>query len=178
MLEFGCEVALPARTTWPISSMPFSFLQRENLAELVRQLTLASYQPSLTLEGLTTGVDNVRSDVSLSSKFSEAARLHIARLVISYGNVEEVATEDAASLAGRPPAGRANLNFAPKPAEDSAKARSKSGDPAEFKRMLVDVQVAGLNRAKAENNLHVDLMARLAVIKFLRNEMPLQFNQV
>ena len=51
--------------------MPFPFLQRENMGELVRQLTLASYQPALVLQGLTTGVDNVRSDVNLSSRFTD-----------------------------------------------------------------------------------------------------------
>ena len=75
--------------------MPFPFLQRENMGELVRQLTLASYQPALVLQGLTTGVDNVRSDVNLSSRFTDAARSHLARLIISYGNVEEVTAENA-----------------------------------------------------------------------------------
>src|SRR5438105_1551901 len=51
------------------SPMAFSFLQRGNLADHARQLTLASYEPELALEGLITGVDNVRVDVYLSSKF-------------------------------------------------------------------------------------------------------------
>jgi len=154
--------------------MPFPFLQRENMGELVRQLTLASYQPALVLQGLTTGVDNVRSDVNLSSRFTDAARSHLARLIISYGNVEEVTAENTPIT--RP--GRATGALLTKSADDSGKLRAKSGDPAEFKRALVDLHVAGLNLAKGHGNQHVDLLVRLAVIKFLRNEMPLQFNQV
>src|SRR5437588_5785854 len=159
--------------------MPFPFLQRGNLAEHARQLTLASYQPALTLEGLTTGVDNVRADVFLSAKFTEAARLYLARLIVSYGNVEELVAEDNNKTAQRPTSVMmASAPPAAKPGEDSGKLRAKAADPAEFKRMLVDLQVAGLNRAKSETNLSVDLMARMAVIKFLRGELPLQFNQV
>src|SRR5437588_6822040 len=154
--------------------MPFPFLQRENMGELVRQLTLASYQPALVLQGLTTGVDNVRSDVNLSSRFTDAARSHLARLIISYGNVEEVTAENAPITRS----GRTTGALLTKSADDSGKLRAKSGDPAEFKRALVDLHVAGLNLAKGHGNQHVDLLVRLAVIKFLRNEMPLQFNQV
>jgi len=34
---------------------------------------LASYVPSLSLEGLAVGVDNLRHDVHLSPKFTETA---------------------------------------------------------------------------------------------------------
>ena len=158
--------------------MPFPFLQRGNLAEHARQLTLASYQPALTLEGLTTGVDNVRADVFLSAKFTEAARPYLARLIVSYGNVEELVAEDATKSAQRPAYAVKAGGPAAKLGEDSGKMRAKAAEPAEFKRMLVDLQVAGLNRAKSEANLSVDLMVRMAVIKFLRGELPLQFNQV
>jgi len=49
---------------------------------------LASYTPSLTLEGLSVGVDNLRHDVHLSPKFTDAARAHIARLMARHGDVE------------------------------------------------------------------------------------------
>ena len=44
--------------------------------------------------------------------------------------------------------------------------------------MLTELHVASLNRAKAENNVAIDLLARLAVIKFLRLELNSQFAQV
>src|SRR5947209_4108439 len=160
--------------------MPFPFLQRGSLAEHARQLSLASYQPALSLEGLTTGVDNVRADVFLSAKFTEAARLYLARLIVSYGNVDDLVVDDGARAQQRPPSvlPLAASTKEKSPADDSGKMRAKAAEPAEFKRMLVDVQVAGLNRAKSEANLCVDLMVRMAVIKLLRSELPLQFNQV
>ena len=44
--------------------------------------------------------------------------------------------------------------------------------------MLIGLQIASLNRAKKEFKMSVDLLARLAVTKFLRTEMNLQFLQV
>jgi len=151
--------------------MPFSFLQQKvNLADYARELTLSTYVPQIALDGLVRGVDNVRHDVFLSPKFTEAARLQLFRLVAKYGNVEDIAAEDADPA--RPP------SMFRKPGDSQKIHAYKVGDPAEFKRMLVEIHVAGLNRAKSDGNISIDLMARLAVIKFLRNEMPLQFSQV
>jgi len=57
--------------------MAFSFLQRGSLAESARQLSWSSYVPSIELENLVAGIDNLRHDVFLSSRFIEIARLHI-----------------------------------------------------------------------------------------------------
>jgi len=159
--------------------MPFPFLQRGNLADHARQLALAMYQPALVLEGLATGVDNVRADIFLSGKFTEAARTYVARLIVSYGNVDDLVVEDQTAQPKRPPSVvKAAASAHKSSADDSGKMRAKLADPAEFKRMLVDLQVAGLNRAKAESNPSIDLMVRMAVIKLLRSELPVQFNQV
>ena len=48
---------------------------------------LRSYTPSLVIEGLQIGVDNLRHDVYLSQKFVEQMRLHITRLIIQHGNL-------------------------------------------------------------------------------------------
>src|SRR5438270_10504216 len=152
--------------------MPLSFLQQKgNLADHARELTLSTYVPTLTLDGLARGVDNVRHDVYLSPKFTEIARQQLFRLVAKYGNVEDIAAEETDPA--RPP------SMFRKPGESQKIAAVKIGlDPAEFRRMLVEVHVSALNRAKSDSNISIDLMARLAVIKFLRNEMPLQFSQV
>ena len=81
--------------------MSFSFLQRGSLPDYARQLVLASDEPSLVLEGLATGIDNLRHDVYLSPKFSETARQYIFKLVARHGSVEELVAEDRS--AGRPP---------------------------------------------------------------------------
>lgn len=128
---------------------------------------LSSYRPQLTLEGLAAGVDNLRHDVYLSPKLVEQVRLQIARLIARHGDVERVLTTDTPTFAGS----RKFTGF------KSASARRKP-EPTEIKSLLMELQVAALNRAKAEGNIAVDLLARLAVIKFLRAELVGQFAQV
>jgi hypothetical protein len=146
--------------------MAFPFLQRGgNLAEYAGQLQLATYAPVLSLQGLALGVDNVRHDVYLSPKFCDVARQHIARLIAKYGGVEDLAIEPSQAPTFRPPS-------VVKPA---AKPDEKALDPADFKRLLTDLHLAALNRAKTEGNISLDLLARLAVLKFLRTELGAQF---
>ncbi|HEV2021246.1 MAG TPA: hypothetical protein VGQ94_01830 [Terriglobales bacterium] len=149
----------------------FPFLQRGNLADHARELSLTTYTPAIALENLLTGVDNVRHDVFLSPRFTEVARLHIAKLITKYGNVEELVAEDA--FVSRSPVGGPGQVGA----SDKMKAL-KTADPADFKRMLADLQVMAVNRAKADGNLSLDLLARLAVLKFQRTELSAQFAQV
>ena len=135
--------------------MSFSFLQRGTLPEHARQLELASEWPAFALEGLVTGIDNVRHDVFLSPKFVDVARQYIFKLIAKHGNVEELATEDRPAI--RPPV-RPN-------------GHARQSDSAEFKRLLTELHVASLNRAKSENNVSLDLLFRLAVLKFQRAEL-------
>jgi hypothetical protein len=130
---------------------------------------LTSYAPALSLEGLLVGVDNLRHDVHLSSKFTEAARAHISRLIARHGDVEGLLAAEAPSLAPRTPFLNKLTNVL-KPGPKS--------QPADFKTVLTELHVSALNRAKAENNVTIDLLARLAVVKFLRMELNSQFAQV
>src|SRR5579884_3694558 len=125
---------------------PFSFFQREDPAEVARQFTLKPYAPTIELQGLVTGVDNVRYDVSLSALFTDTARLHVARLITKAGSVEDLLPPDG------------SRGFRPNPGVPSQKPSPVS----EFKRRLTDLQVGTLNRDKAEGNLSLDLLARIA----------------
>jgi hypothetical protein len=150
--------------------MVFPFLNRGSLEEQARQIPLSSYAPALALEGLTAGVDNVRHDVYLSSKFCDQTRVHISRLITKYGNVEDLAVETSNTLvAAFPPPSAIALpkNQPPRPVETG-----------EFKRMLTELQTVSLQRAKSSGNLSVDLVARLAIIKYLRSELSSQFGHV
>ena len=51
-------------------------------------------------------------------------------------------------------------------------------EPSELKPLLADLHIAAVNRAKAVGNLTVDLLARVAIIKFLRTELDAQFAQM
>src|ERR1700751_3125297 len=130
---------------------------------------LASYTPSLTLEGLSVGVDNLRHDVHLSPKFTDAARAHIARLIARHSDVEGLLAAEAPAASPRTPF----LNKLSNVLKPGQKA-----EPADFKSVLTELHVGALNRAKADNSVIVDLLARLAVVKFLRMELNSQFAQV
>src|SRR5947209_1697515 len=136
--------------------MSFSFLQRGSLPDYARQLAVTSDEPSLVLEGLVTGIDNLRHDVYLSSKFTEAARQHIFKLVAKHGNVEDMVADDR-------PTGRQAM----RPNGHS----NRQSDSTEFKRLLTELHIVSLNRAKAENNVSLDLLFRLAILKFQRTEL-------
>lgn len=153
--------------------MAFSFLQRGNPADYARLMSLSSYTPALTLGDLQLGVDNIRHDVWLSPRLSEVARLHIGKLVAKHGQVEDMVQEDplAPATAARP----SKMIGAP---GGPPKAPPKPPEAGDFKRMLGDLHIAALNRAKAEENVSIDLLARLAIVKFLRNEVLQQYTQV
>ena len=51
-------------------------------------------------------------------------------------------------------------------------------EPADFKKLMADLLIGSLNRAKTENNINLDLLTRLALIKMLRAQMTGQFNQL
>ena len=145
--------------------MAFSFLQRGNLAESARQLSLSSYVPTIVLENLAPGIDNIRHDVFLSSKCTEIARAHIFKLIVKHGNVEDLVVED--SISGIRPYANARSVVA---------ASAKGPDPAEFKRLVAELHIAALNRAKIDENPSLDLLFRLAALKFLRGELASQYN--
>jgi len=149
--------------------MAFGFLQRGSLSAHARQVQLSSYEPAIHLEGLVRGVDNIRHDVALSSRFMETARQHIFRLIVKHGRIEALVEEPAGNL--RPASRIAG------PGIGNSIARPKLPEASDFKRALLDLHVSALNRAKAENNVSIDLIARLAAVKFQRNEMPAQFSQ-
>jgi len=129
---------------------------------------LAASTPFVSLEGLSVGVDNLRHDVLLSPKFVELGRAQIARLIARHGELEGLLSAEAPQSTQGPSWMR----------NQAGRAVRAKNDPGAWKSALTELQVASLNRAKKEFKLSVDLLARLAVTKFLRTEMNLQFSQV
>src|SRR5215475_11115776 len=96
---------------------------------------LASYTPTLTLEGLQLGVDNLRHDVHLSPRFVEQTRRHIARLTMRHGNVDGLLEAEVPDA----PTGNHFIG-------SGAKARTQAKtDFAELKPLLTDIHTAALN---------------------------------
>jgi hypothetical protein len=144
----------------------FSFGQTEQEAAPPR---LNGYTPALSLEGLQLGVDNLRHDVHLSPKFVTQTRSQISRLIVRHGDVEGL-------LAAEAPQPRQGGHFIGSNA--GPKSNAKPGTSSELKPLLAEVHSAALNRAKAEGNPFLDVLARVAIIKFLRIELGLQFAQI
>ena len=126
---------------------------------------LAAATPKVSLEGLSLGVDNLRHDVALSPRVMEAARAQIGRLIARHGELEGLLASDP----GQQPSWMRNL---------VVKGMRAKNDPAEWKPLLAELLVNSLNRAKRDSKVAVDVLARLAVTKFLRTEMNAQFAQV
>jgi hypothetical protein len=136
-------------------------------AEEVIPPRLTGYTPALSLEGLQLGVDNLRHDVHLSPKFAEYTRWHIARLIARHGDVEGL-------LAAEAPQARRPSNIL---SSNSGKPQGKAEIP-ELKPLLAEIHITALNRAKAEGNHSLDLLARVAILKFLRTELHAQYAQI
>jgi class 3 adenylate cyclase len=124
---------------------------------------LASYIPALSLNGIQLGIDNLRHDVWLSPAFTKPLGAHIGKLIAKYGAIEAVMSVETTSPSGAP---RNMLSkFVSPPV-------SKSVD---VKQLLLELHKSALSRAKAQANIGIDLLARAAIIKFLRSELSTQF---
>jgi hypothetical protein len=130
---------------------------------------LNGYTPSLSLEGLQLGVDNLRHDVYLSPKFVAQTRSQIARLIVRHGDLEGLLAAEA------PQQPRTGVHFIGSNPVPKSGARTNS---SELKPLLAEVHSAALNRSKAEGNASLDALARVAIIKFLRIELGSQFTQI
>ena len=127
--------------------------------------------PSIALEGLAVGVDNIRHDVSLSPQFVDAARAQIMRLMVRYGELEGLLATEGQQKNQSP-------SWMRTAAAETSRKTKRAAEAAEWKPLLMELHLAGLNRAKKEEKLSIDLLARLAITKFLRSEMNLTFGQV
>ena len=136
-------------------------------AEPMEPPLLTGYAPLLSLQGLQLGVDNLRHDVHLSRGFVEKARLHLSRLIAQHGNVEGLLSAEAPQEG--PPSYFARTSNPRVPARP---------EPSELKPLLAELHLGALNRAKAAEGLAVDMLARAAILKFLRVELAAQFAQM
>jgi hypothetical protein len=127
---------------------------------------LQYYGPTLAFADLRLGVDNLRYDVFLSPHITADLSFYLARYIARIGEVESLFAPNASSST---PAKFIS-------AAEAAKL-AKSG-PADLKTLLVSIHLAILNRAKAEANPSLDLLGRLAVLKFIRAELQTQFSRI
>src|SRR5450755_2036268 len=128
---------------------------------------LQYYGITLSFSDLQLGVDNLRYDVFLSPRIAADLSFHLGRYICRFGEVESLFAMDVPS---------APQNKFIRAAEGATQLH-KPG-PADLKSLLVSIHLAILNRAKAEENPSVDLLGRLAVLKFIRAELHTQFARI
>jgi hypothetical protein len=114
--------------------------------------TLKTYNVTLPTGSLAIGVDNIRHDVFLSPKFVQVARDYLFDLI----------RQNASNsfLSG--------IEF----------RSSKPADSSGFRKVLADLLRNSLTTAKHHKNMEIDLLFRLAILKFLTSELQNQFANV
>jgi CII-binding regulator of phage lambda lysogenization HflD len=122
-----------------------------NATETAR-IELKSYNVSIPMASLAIGVDNIHHDVFLSPKFVQAARDYTFELI------------------------RQNTKTTYFP---GIELRSNRGpDNTAFRKMLVELLQSALTQSKFHKNIEIDLLFRLALLKFLTGEIGNQFSNV
>jgi class 3 adenylate cyclase len=118
------------------------------------RMNLKTYVAELSLGTLAVGVDNIHHDVFLSPKFVEVTGAYLLEFIRQ----------------------SANLSF--RSQTDRAPTDRKASRPPEastWKRHLSDLLHGGLQQAKYKKNIEIDLLLRVALLKFLTQEISTQF---
>jgi class 3 adenylate cyclase len=110
---------------------------------------LKSYTTTLPMGSLAIGVDNIHHDVFLSPRFVQGARDYLFDLIRQSTNATYFGGMELRS--------------------------SKPADGAGFRKLLTDLLQSSLTQAKFHKNIEIDLVFRVALLKFLTQEVSNQF---
>src|ERR1700722_6144317 len=120
------------------------------------RVNLKPYSADLPLGSLAVGVDNIHHDVYLSPGFVQASSAYLLEFIRQNANLSFLSQTDRLQQDRRQIRHRESDRRGPRPPEASA-----------WKRQLSDLLHAGLQLAKYEQNIEVDLILRVALLKFL-----------
>ncbi|MGH9680072.1 MAG: hypothetical protein ACRD4Y_08985, partial [Candidatus Acidiferrales bacterium] len=127
------------------------------------RVNLKTYSAELSLGTLAVGVDNIHHDVSLSPKFVETSGAYLLEFIRQTANLPFLSQTDRQQADRRPKVRR----------EPDRKARAP--ESSSWKRQLSELLHAGLQHSKYEQNIEIDLLLRVALQKFLIQEIGTQF---
>jgi hypothetical protein len=116
------------------------------------RIELKSYNVTIPMGSLAIGVDNIHHDVFLSPRFVQSARDYLFDLIRQ--------STSASHFTG------------------IELRRSKGPDSASFRKLLSEFLQSALTQAKYHRNIEIDLLFRLALLKFLAFEMGNQFSNL
>src|SRR5262245_48892223 len=114
------------------------------------RIELSSYNLMLPMGSLAIGVDNIHHDVYLSPRFVQAARDYLFELIRQH-------TVSSGFMSG------VELR------------NTKSIDGTGFRKLLSELLQASVTQAKFLKHIEVDILFRLALLKFLTQELSNQF---
>src|SRR4029434_8799029 len=121
-------------------------------SETTPRIELTSYSLTLPMASLAIGVDNIHHDVYLSPRFVQASRDYMFELIRQ-------------NAAGSFISGIELRN-------------AKTIDGAGFRRLLSDLLQSAVTQAKYQKNIEIDILFRLATLKFLTQELSNQFSNL
>ncbi len=113
---------------------------------------LKSYRVTLPMGSLSIGVDNIHHDVFLSPKFVQVTRDYLFDLIRQ--------NTSSTYLSG--------IEF----------RHTKPVDSTTFRKLLTELLQSSLTQAKHQKNIEIDLLFRLAILKFITGELQNQFANV
>ena len=118
--------------------------------ETTARIELTSYKLTLPMSSLAIGVDNIHHDVYLSPRFVQASRDYLFELIrqhTSSGFISGIELRNAKTI-----------------------------DGAGFRKLLSDLLQSSVTQAKYQKNIEIDILFRLAILKFLTQELGSQFS--
>jgi hypothetical protein len=113
------------------------------------RIELKSYNTTIPMGSLAIGVDNIHHDVFLSPRFVQAAREYLFDLIRQHTKGSYVAGTELRAV--------------------------KGPDHTTFRKLLTDFMQSAVTQAKFHKNIEIDLVFRLALLKFLTVEIGNQF---
>src|SRR6202030_4540078 len=113
------------------------------------RIELKSYNTTIPMGSLAIGVDNIHHDVFLSPRFVQAARDYLFDLMRQHTKGAYVAGTELRAVRGP--------------------------DHTTFRKLLTDIMQSAVTQAKFHKNIEIDLLFRLALLKFLTLEIGNQF---
>src|SRR5271166_1128390 len=128
------------------------------------RVNLKPYSAELPLGTLAVGVDNIHHDVLLSPIFVETTEAYILELIRQTANLPFLSQTDRS---------QADRRMVPRRETDRKVGRAP--EASLWKRQLSDLLHAGLQKAKYEKNIEIDLLFRVALLKYLTHEIGSQF---
>ncbi len=128
------------------------------------RVNLRAYSAELPLGTLAVGVDNIHHDVFLSPTFVETTEGYLLEYIRQIANLPFLTQSDRLQIDRRQLARRENQRKA-----------VRAPEAPSWKKHLSDLLHAGLQQAKYEKNIEIDLLLRVTVTKYLTQEIGTQF---